>query len=243
MARKAGRLAGWPDLLFPPACESCGELVEENTNLRTLCPDCRQRIHLVCRPHCPTCGYPFFGEVEEGRLCPHCVELSPRFGEGKTLALLHGPLRPLLLALKYRAGFHVLGALEDLARRHPELPDFLAGAILVPVPLHARKERERGFNQAVLLAGIVSRVGGGRPVLPLLERTRDTPTQTRLDRRQRQRNLKNAFAIRKGVRFDPTLRHVLVDDVFTTGSTLNACATVLRRAGLKHVDVLTFGHG
>jgi len=112
----------------------------------------------------------------------------------------------------------------------------------VPVPLHARKARERGFNQSLLLAQALARVGGGR-VEEVLRRDVDTRSQTEFDRKTRQANLKNAFALVPGARLTPDQKYVLVDDVFTTGSTLNSCARILRRAGALNLDVVTFAHG
>jgi len=112
------------------------------------------------------------------------------------------------------------------------------------VPLHARKARERGYNQAHLLAEMLARVAGaGATVQPLLRRAVDTQTQTAFDRRTRLANLKNAFALAPGAALNPSLHYLLVDDVFTTGSTLNSCARALRRGGSVTVDVVTFGHG
>jgi ComF family protein len=128
----------------------------------------------------------------------------------------------------------------------PGYPDYLRGAVLVPVPLHPRKLRERGYNQSRLLAeccvAAAGKVGGVR-IEELLRRRVDTESQTHFDRATRQRNLKNAFALASRVAINPAQRYLLVDDVFTTGSTLNACAAVLRRAGCVSVDVVTFGHG
>jgi len=116
--------------------------------------------------------------------------------------------------------------------------------VLVPVPLHPRKLHERHYNQSRLLAECaVAAVGGGARVEELLCRVVDTASQTHFDRAARQENLKNAFALAKGATINPAQRYVLVDDVFTTGSTLNACATVLRRGGALNLDVVTFGHG
>ena len=137
--------------------------------------------------------------------------------------------------------------LEDIAvliRMTPGMVDFVRGAVLVPVPLHSRKEREREYNQSRLLAQQFAAAGGpGTRVAEPLRRVVDTPTQTALDRRTRQANLKNAFALRKGAAINAADRYVLIDDVFTTGSTLNACAAVLRRSGGMNLDVVTFGHG
>jgi ComF family protein len=149
-----------------------------------------------------------------------------------------------VIELKYHRGLHVLADMAEVFRRAPHLLESVRGATLVPVPLHARKARERGYNQALLLATTLARVAAGdTAVEPLLRRVVDTQTQTAFDRRTRMANLKNAFAIAKGATVNPALHYILVDDVFTTGSTLNSCARTLRRAGALKVDVVTFGHG
>ncbi|MGH8020385.1 MAG: ComF family protein, partial [Opitutaceae bacterium] len=149
----------------------------------------------------------------------------------------------LVHALKYERGFHLLRDVEAIARANPYFTSFLAGAILVPVPLHSRKHRERGYNQAELLAQCLAEVTGAAGVERVVRRIVDTSTQTRLNRENRQENLKNAFALAGAASLKATQRYVLVDDVFTTGATLNACARVLRRSGLTRVDVATLGHG
>jgi ComF family protein len=165
------------------------------------------------------------------------------FGRGRAALLLRGPARTLIHALKYRGGTYVAGDVEVVFRELPDLEAFLAGAVLVPVPLHPRKERERGYNQSRLIADAISRACGGVPVREVLRRVVDTSTQTRLGREQRQANLKNAFALASPGALSGAPSCVLVDDVFTTGSTLNACARLLRDAGCPRVDVLTLGHG
>lgn len=116
--------------------------------------------------------------------------------------------------------------------------------MLVPVPLHPRKERDRGYNQSRLLAScLAAAAGGGTRVEALLRRAVDTPSQTGFDRKTRRDNLKNAFALASGAAITPGQHYLLVDDVFTTGSTLNSCAQVLRHAGCLNLDVITLGHG
>lgn len=177
-------------------------------------------------------------------MCPKCDGLDPAFGEGRTAVLFKGPARALVIELKYHRGLHVLADMENIFRRASHVLDLVRDATLVPVPLHPRKARERGYNQAVLLATTLARAaGGGTRVEPLLRRVVDTQTQTAFDRRTRIANLKNAFAIAKGATVNPALHYILVDDVFTTGSTLNSCARTLRRAGALNIDVATFGHG
>jgi ComF family protein len=235
---------GLADSVFPPVCVECGGLVEERGALRHVCAKCAPLITRVAPPHCVTCGHPFYGEVAGERLCPHCAELQPAYREGRTVVLLKGPARALIHELKYYHGLHALVDIAALARESEHVMGFVRGAILVPVPLHPRKERKRGYNQAALIAAALARAaGGGTRVEPLLRRVTHTVSQTRFDRRTRQENLKNAFALARGAVLNPASRHVLVDDVFTTGSTLNTCARVLRRAGCLNLDVVTFGHG
>jgi ComF family protein len=138
----------------------------------------------------------------------------------------------------------VLGDLEEILRGSAHVTEFIRDRILVPVPLHLRKERERGYNQTMLLADVLARAAGGMTrVEPLLKKVVDTKSQTTFDRRERRANLKNAFALARGATINPTSPYTLVDDVFTTGSTLNSCAGVLRRAGAVSLSVVTFGHG
>lgn len=195
-------------------------------------------------PHCTTCGYPFFGEGAADRVCEHCFELDPVFREGRAAVLLRGPARSLVIGIKYHAALHLYEEIGLIARETDGFLAYLRDAVLVPVPLHPRKERERGYNQSRLLAETFARAAGGETtVAEPLRRVSDTRTQTRLDRKARQENLNNAFAPAGNRPLDRARRYVLIDDVFTTGATLNACAVVLRRAGGVLVDVATFGHG
>jgi len=236
-------LRGLGDVLFPPLCVHCRGVVEEGA-YRHLCPRCARLLDFVRPPHCPTCGHPFYGADETGPACVHCAALAPAFRSGCTAVLFRGPARALVLELKYHGGRHVLADIEAIFRRSPSVLARARGAVLVPVPLHPRKQRERGYNQSVLLAAALARaVGGKARVEKILRRVVDTPSQTAFDRRSRRENLKNAFALDRPAGLNPSLHYLLVDDVFTTGSTLNSCARVLRQAGCLKLDVATFGHG
>jgi competence protein ComFC len=231
------------DVVFPRNCVSCGRAVEEG-RLRHLCLACSARVQVVQAPHCSTCGHPFYGEMAANRVCEHCETLVPEFGEGKTAILAKGPGRALVHALKYHQAFHVLEDVRTLMAEAPGYLAYLRGAVLVPVPLHPRKLRERGYNQSQMLAETAAQVAGGQAKIEnLLVRVVDTATQTKFDRAKRQTNLKNAFAMAPDAVITPGHHYLLIDDVFTTGSTLNACAAVLRRAGAVNLDVVTFGHG
>lgn len=238
--------SGSIDVIFPRVCVCCSGVVEDapENGWRHLCEKCAAQLQLVHAPHCTTCGHPFFGEMEENRLCEHCETLVPQFGEGRTAILLKGSGRSLVHALKYHEALHVLEDIAALMRRVPGYADYVRGKVLVPVPLHARKLRERGYNQSRLLAECCVRAAAGNATISeVLVRRIDTASQTFFDRSARQENLKNAFALASGAVINPGHHYLLIDDVFTTGSTLNACAAILRAAGALNLDVVTFGHG
>jgi ComF family protein len=217
---------------------------DRSAGFRQLCARCVAQLDWVQPPHCATCGHPFYGVVEGERLCPHCEGLDPAFRHGRTAILFKGPARSLVIELKYHRGLHVLADMAEIFRCAPHVIEWARDAVLVPVPLHARKLRERGYNQAQLLADALAQAcGGNTRVETKLRRDVDTATQTAFDRRTRLANLKNAFALAPGATLNPAQHYILVDDVFTTGSTLNSCARALRRGGGLNVDVVTFGHG
>ncbi len=247
----APRLRRWVRRLaavtFPPNCVHCGELVEPEdppAGFRHLCLPCQAAVAWVRPPHCSGCGHPFYGIVEGERACPRCTGLNPAYEEARTASLFSGPVRSLVIGLKYHHGLHLLADCAAIFRGAPHLLEHVRGARLVPVPLHPRKRRERGYNQSALLAAELARAAGSETTVdPLLIRHLDTPTQTAFDREHRLANLQNAFALAPGAPLGSGVRYVLVDDVFTTGSTVNACARVLRGAGVARVDVATLAHG
>ncbi|HTB62477.1 MAG TPA: hypothetical protein VK737_02715 [Opitutales bacterium] len=157
--------------------------------------------------------------------------------------LLTGGAREFVVEMKYRGGWHLRGDLRALVHQMEPLKKFVRGAVLVPVPLHPRRMRWRGFNQARWVAEAMAAEGEAAGIEDLIVRVRNTPTQTRLNRKAREKNMKDAFALspRAVVKFDQ--RYILVDDVFTTGATLNECAKVLRRGGAGFLDAATLAHG
>jgi len=231
------------DLLYPRDCLVTGEPVEDDSPCRYLSHKGIDGLFMVKEPCCPTCGFPFFGELLASRICPHCRELEPAFGRGRTLMLARDAGREIIHELKYHNGRYLLPDIRTLIRGQAIFCEHLAGAVLVPVPLFARRLRERGFNQSLLLTKAFAEEAEGASVEELLVRVRDTQTQTRLNRKQRLDNMRGAFAMKKGRVADPQTRYVLVDDVFTTGATLNACARALRRGGAELIDVATLAHG
>lgn len=245
MMRRVGKQLGGVllEVFFPRSCVGCGSGVEDS-GYEHLCRDCARELFLVAPPACRVCGHPFFGVLAGSQTCPHCAELSSVFDEGKTVFLAKGPGRALVHELKYQSGFYILRDIERMVRAARDYLNFISDAVLVPVPLHPAKQRERGYNQSERIAGALARATDGHSqVENLLRRTKFTQTQTRLNRADRHRNVKNAFALAPDAVVMRKQSYILVDDVFTTGSTLNACAAALRKAGAKHIKVATLGHG
>ncbi len=230
------------DLVFPRSCEHCGGLVEDDSVWSYLCGECVRRLDWIHPPWCGICGHPFPG-IGWGQRCDRCEELDAVFEAGRCCFLHREVGATLVRALKYQGARYLRRDLQCTVARVPDLVDFVRGAILVPVPLHPARERERGFNQSAELARAWSEVLPVAGAENVLERIAWTHSQTRLSRAERQQNIRGAFALRgqAGIRAD--LTYIVVDDVFTTGSTLNECCRILRRAGVKSLRVLTLAHG
>ena len=230
------------EIFYPRSCLHCGAAVEDS-DYQFLCSACSRELFLSKPPSCSTCGYPFFGMLAGPRICPHCTELDPLFEQGKTLFLAKGPARSIIHALKYQSGFYVLEDIKVMIAKISSYKDYFDGAILVPVPLHPTKERERGFNQSLVIAKSLNDATMAKDLQNLLVRKVYTQTQTRLSRTARHQNVKNAFALASDAVVIPNQTYILVDDVITTGSTFNACAAALREAGATQIKVATLGHG
>ena len=230
------------EIFYPRSCLHCGDAVE-HSDYQFFCNACSRELFFSNPPGCSTCGYPILGMLVSSRVCPHCAELDPLFEQGKTLFLAKGPARSIIHALKYQSGFYVLEDVKVMIAKVPSYKDYFDGAILVPVPLHPTKERERGFNQSLAIAKSLKDATTAKDLQNLLVRNVYTQTQTRLSRTARHQNVKNAFALASDDVVIPNQTYILIDDVFTTGSTLNSCAAVLLEAGATQIKVATLGHG
>lgn len=229
-----GRLA--LDTLLPPRCLTCEATVEGQ---RQLCSTCWSKLRFLSEPLCTCCGTPFQFESAPGMLCAECIAEPPRFRKARAVLAYDDHSRDAILGLKHGDRTDAGPAFGAwLARAGAELT--AEADALVPVPLHRWRLFRRRYNQSSLLAFGAGHAGR-LPVLPdALQRTRNTPTQGTRTRVGRYDNVRGAFRMRPGreerVRGK---RLILVDDVMTTGATVEACAAVLLRAGAVHVDVLT----
>jgi ComF family protein len=223
-------------LLYPATCTICGKNVRAG---EYLCNECEAKIVRILPPFCKTCSGPFEGSITSAFTCANCAHRTIHFNAAVAAYRGRGIVREIIHEFKYARQIHLrhlvahwLGAALDDERLR-DIPFNL----IVPVPLHPARQRERGFNQASLLAESLS-AETSMPSRPVLQRIRYTTTQTALDRSQRMENLHNAFRLRKNADVRG-LRVLLIDDVLTTGSTLSECARVLKRAGAISVHAAT----
>ena len=234
--------------VFPDDCRLCGNPLRNISRL-PVCEECILAMRPVTGALCSVCGErlggPYRLSVASGdALCGLCRRLEPPFVKSAAYGSYEGGLRELIHLLKYnqvRPAANVLGRM--VAEAISDLQPLFAGppVLLVPVPLHARKFRQRSFNQAELIARSALKLLPGtdlRLSCAVLERTRETKSQIGLSRHQRRENMRGAFAV---VKPEEVSGHevLLLDDVFTTGTTVSECARVLRRAGASKVYVAT----
>ena len=230
------------DLAFPRDCAVTQEPMDDDARLHlsTAGADLLPRI---TDPRCLTCGHPFEGILEGDRACPHCLDLRPAFARAVCAFRARGPARRIIPRIKYgRCPFLAddlaqAALMDDVFRRH------LAGSVLVPVPLHAARKFDRGYNQAERIASFLARHVAGCRADGVLRKQRETPSQTRLGRQERRKNVAGVFVVADGRTIDPQARYVVIDDVLTTGATLHACALTLRKAGAALVDAAALAHG
>lgn len=224
------------DIVLPLRCLGCGELVGDPG---AVCPTCWGGIDFIAPPMCRCCGLPFDYDEGANAVCGDCARRQPLFDRARSVMIYNDASRRLVLAFKHADRIDAAPAWgEWLARAGADL---LADAdFLVPVPLHRRRLITRRYNQAALMAQALGRNSGLPVIVDALRRVRATPSQGRMNRSQRERNVAGAFAVRdsrqESIR---DARIVLVDDVMTTGATLTACIRPLLHAGAANVDVLT----
>lgn len=237
LAARLGEAVG--RLLFPPHCLVCGRPNTEAED-RYLCRDCIHDIPFVSDPGCLKCGHELGPHVDPALRCALCRDLPLRFDRAVAAAHHAGSARELVLALKFAAQkCNVYPLTKLLLGRLDQTGLADQVNLIVPVPLHRRRLRSRGFNQSELLASEL----GARLDVPVstdnLRRVIDTPPQTQtLSLSARRANVKGAFAVRTPKSFFGK-SVLLIDDVLTTGATTSECAGALKRAGAAHVFAAT----
>ncbi|MFC5051142.1 ComF family protein [Rubritalea spongiae] len=226
------------DYLYPPACHHCAT---STSNGRYLCATCFDQAALIEAPFCQQCGEMYDGNISNTFLCPNCHSRQFSFDFARAALRNTNENHQLIIDLKYLKQFYLAGELARYCAntistdsRFSRLPS----PVLIPVPLHWRRSWQRGFNQAEEISRALSKLTS-IPYKKCLKRTRHTQTQTKLDRKHRLHNLQGAFQIRSIPKHFRSA--ILIDDVFTTGSTAEACSSTLRKHApqLENIVVLT----
>ncbi len=223
-------LSGVERWLLPPACLLCQSPIGAREDDALVCQLCRSRWRRVPHPLCDRCGQPAFGDLE----CRICAAWPPGLDRVRSAVWLTGGAHAAVHHLKYEGWWRVADA---MAGAMLQLEPLTGQVSLIPVPLGARRLRARGYNQSERLAKALTARTGLRIRTDLLTRARETRTQTTLTPDARHANVAGAFLAHRA----SGLGAVLVDDVFTTGATLNAAAAALISAGAERVDAVTFG--
>ena len=239
------------DIIYPPRCHICEEFLScnknefEDDNSLPICISCLHDLTEITPPLCPVCGIFFKSRTEESHMCEDCLRKKPFYDATGAPYLYEGGLMTAIQRLKYRGKVHLADSLGRLlasfTRKWLENGN---DCLIMPVPLHPKRLRERGFNQSLLLAKNVCSLLDMELDFLSLRRVRYTQPQTELSRSERRKNVRRAFEVhdKAGIKKQTI---ILVDDVATTGTTLNECARVLKRAGCKKVFcvVLARTHG
>ena len=224
------------ELCFPAVCLLCQTGLPAFSAVH-LCPACRAGIRVIEPPLCQCCGVEFSG-AGDSHYCGPCLASPPHFSRARAIFRYDDGSAKLVHAFKYGGKTVGRATFCALAQEVVPLADLSPPELIIPVPLHAKRLKERGFNQALVLARILFPKERQRIAPRLLVRTRWTEPQTALSGRERRQNLGGAFAIRQPERIYGR-QILLVDDVFTTGTTLNECAKVLKAHGAVRVEALT----
>lgn len=237
IARTARAIPGGiVNFVLPPRCLSCGDIAG---SLGGLCSDCWSDVTFIAAPQCAQCGYPFEMDFGYGVKCGHCLSAAPSFDRARSATAYGDRIAEMVISFKHSDRTDMAPGLAAWMRRAGA--DLLADAdIITPVPMHRRRLFQRRFNQAALLARRLARETQATLISDLMIRHRDTASQGRMSAAKRRRNVEGAF--RTNPLWKPNLagaRVLIIDDVLTTGATVNAMARRLKRDGAGAVDVLT----
>lgn len=223
------------DFVFPPQCPLCSS-PNESPDPHSLCSSCLSEVTFIAPPFCIKCGTPFASQLEESHLCGRCLREMTTYGTARAVYTFSGSIKRAVHAFKYQNKTSLAKTLIRLMERSPFRLKIDRYDTLVPVPLHTNRLRERGYNQSLLLAREIGRRYGVTVDETILRRIRDSVPQIELTGAERQDNVKGVFSLGG----DPAGKKILlIDDVFTTGATINECAKVLLRGAAKKVDILT----
>jgi ComF family protein len=226
------------DILFPERCLSCGAGLNVRHEV-SYCPACLLTVRFIRAPFCKQCGIPFSKAAGSSHLCGDCLRRGWHFIKARAAVGYQPPVTEAVKAFKYNGKMYGVATFTALANQFLQLHPIEEPDLIIPVPLHPKRLRQRGFNQALMMAKKIFPEYRDRINPHVLERHLWTRPQTGLKGAERLRNVKNVFRVSRPEKIY-NQKILLVDDVFTTGATVNECARVLVKNMAAEVDVFTF---
>lgn len=226
------------EVIFPPQCLGCAEILH-TFNDQIFCPTCKEQIHLITGSICHICGTTFPDSPAESHLCADCLEKKPYFSCARAVFSYENIILNAIHRFKYKRHISIGETLASFMTdfQFPNI-DYADYSIILPVPLHIKRLRERGFNQSLILARAIGEKHQMPVDFSLLKRHKFTLTQTGSNKKERKQNIKGAFEVTDKKKIAGK-SIILIDDVYTTGATVNECAKTLIKAGAQKVSVLT----
>lgn len=227
------------DLIYPARCPVCGQIVVPRGN--RICEPCRKKLQYITEPRCKKCSKPI--ESEEKEYCSDCERKDYHFTKGYAVWVYDEVMKGSIAEFKYHnKREYALFYVEELLHIYGNAILKFAPDVIVPIPIHNSKYRQRGYNQAEIIASMIGKELDIPVISNLLLRNRKTMPQKQLSDKERLRNLKKAFEFNKPVadRYGKVINKLLiVDDIYTTGSTIEACANVLKSNGVNDICFIT----
>lgn len=222
-------------ILYPQTCCFCGTVCREN-----ICPECAKKVEYIKEPRCKKCGKPIYREEKE--LCYDCENNQLAYEQGRSVWLHKGPVKWSVYQFKYRnrriyAEFYA----EEMYRLYGTKLKEWEIETIIPIPLHKKRRRQRGYNQAEVLAKHLGRLSGLSVDTKCVMRVRNTKPQKMLNFKERRKNVKDVFRVVKQCEIAKNI--LLIDDIYTTGNTINAVTRVLKEKGVQKVWFLTISIG
>lgn len=223
------------DIIFPAKCIVCNAL---STSDLLLCASCWKEIEFITEPGCSACGFPFDFDMGADALCVSCVKSRPYFDRAFAAFRYTTSSKAFVYKLKYQDQLYIAAFFARFITN--KLRNFYEYRIVIPVPMHRNKLRKRLYNQSAILARQVAKTLRLDYFPNILIKTKDTIAQSKLNRERRKQNIVNSFAVLEDYKNIIKGHNViLIDDVYTTGATVNECSKILKKAGCKKILVVT----
>ncbi|MBW2466183.1 MAG: ComF family protein [Deltaproteobacteria bacterium] len=226
------------DIFFPERCLSCSKGLQGRRTV-SFCSACHEDIRIIREPYCTVCGKPFIKSAGGNHLCGYCIKKSWNFSRARAAVYYEGPIAEAVRIFKYNGKMYGLDTFTALIPGNTLKSISQESDLIVPVPVHPKRLRKRGFNQALVLARKFFPESRNKIDPHVLERCQWTMSQAGLSGAERRGNVRNAFRVLQREKIK-NKKILLVDDVFTTGATVNECARILKKNQAAEIEVFTF---